>query len=77
MVSELAGWGQHLRSWVLNALAMVLLLSLPAIWVSWSRAMILGVVATGVAAGVLYCVLYAFHAQPPRQPGAGSPPRAE
>ena len=55
------GFGERLSEFVLGVIGVVLLLSLMAIWVSWSETMFLLVLATGAMAGVFYCVLYAFH----------------
>ena len=48
----------RIRNTVLTALGLVMMLSLPAIWVAWTPNMLLGIVATSMAAGVFYCLLY-------------------
>lgn len=53
--------GDVLREIVLAALGIILVLSLPAIWVAWTGTMLIGIVVTGVLSGVIYCLLHAFH----------------
>ena len=48
----------RIRNAVLTALGLVMMLSLPGIWVAWTPNMLLGIVGTSAAAGVLYCLLY-------------------
>ena len=77
MPNSADGWADRLRLAMLTTLGCVLLLSLPAIWVAWTPAILIGVVMTGAAAGVFYCVIYAFHDLAGPQPGAGAPPGAQ
>lgn len=53
-------WMARLTTLGLNITGLVLLLSLPALWISWSAWVFVGVVGLGIAAGVLYCLLAAF-----------------
>ena len=46
-----------IRNAVLTALGLVMMLSLPGMWVAWTPNMLLGIVGTSVAAGVFYCLL--------------------
>ena len=48
----------RIRNAVLTALGLVMMLSLPGMWVAWTPNMLLGIVGTSAAAGVLYCLLY-------------------
>ena len=50
---------KHLTEYFLDALAAVMFLSLPVIWVAWSRTMLVAIIATGFGAGVFYFVIYA------------------
>ena len=77
MPNSADGWADRLRLAMLTTLGCVLLLSLPAIWVAWTPAILIGVVVTGAAAGAFYCVIYAFHDLAGPQPGAGARPGAQ
>ncbi len=65
------GMGDRLRGYALNTLGFILMTSLPLLWVAWTKAILLGIVVAGFAAGVLYCVIYAFHDIASRQSGGG------
>ena len=55
------GLAEGLRDFALAALGIILLMSLPAIWVAWTGKMLLVVFAIAATAGVFYCALYAYH----------------
>ncbi len=48
----------RIRNAVLTALGLVMMLSLPGIWVAWTPNMLLGIVGTSFASGVFYILLY-------------------
>ncbi len=55
------GLGEGLREFALGALGIILVLSLPAIWVAWTGQMLVVVLAIAATAGVFYCALYGYH----------------
>ena len=48
----------RIRNAVLTALGLVMMLSLPGIWVAWTPNMLLGILGTSIASGVFYILLY-------------------
>ncbi len=55
----------------LMLLGFVLMVTPLALWVAWTDTILLGVLATGATAGVLYCVLVRF--ERPANPAKGEP----
>jgi hypothetical protein len=56
MATQTARWGKPARSLGLSALAMIVLISPLALWVSWTEWMFVAVVVVGLTAAVLYCL---------------------
>ena len=70
MTTDTRGWIGRLTAWGLNTTGLVLLLSLPALWLSMSQRGFVLVIGIGVAAGIVYCLLAAFDEFRYGSPGA-------
>ena len=57
MATKATGWTGRVRPLAMDALGMLALMSLPAMWVSWTEAMLLAVAGIGVITGTLWCLL--------------------
>ena len=62
---------QSLIAGTMTLLGLILMATPLALWVAWSETILFGVLATGFAAGVLYCVLARF--EEPGRPAKGKP----
>ena len=57
--------GDGLISFAIVVLGLILMATPLALWVAWSKTVLLVVLATGIAAGVLICVLVRFERPDP------------
>jgi hypothetical protein len=53
-------WAGRVRTLGLDVLGLLVLMTLPAMWVSWTEAMLVGVTGIGLIAAALYCLLLRF-----------------
>jgi hypothetical protein len=60
MIPYANSWSRRLIVLGLNTTGLVLLLSLPAIWIAWTPRGLVMVMGAGVLAGALYCLLAAI-----------------
>jgi len=64
-MSALWRGGMHwLSDFVLSVTGLVMLLSLPAVWLAWKPWVLGAVAVTGLAAAVIHCVVLAFEQAP-------------